>query len=173
MQILTWSAAFYYAGCRFVFPSWGKVEENFCELSSGSKVNLRMFFFLVWQSNTIEFRHKKLYLECWAIWLISLNVKDISGEFFHWIFRSVFTGNTRKWICIESTTAAKAKAHDTTTTTGSHTDSIALALLCCRWTLSLRSDVENPSSAVAKPTTIVSCHLNLLFCFLIRFSLNG
>jgi len=67
------------------------------------------------------------------------------------------TGNSRKRICIESTTATKTKAYDKTSSTCSHVNSVALALLCSGWTFALRSDMEDSSSATTESATIVSC----------------
>lgn len=78
------------------------------------------------------------------------------------------TGNSRKRICIKSTTATKTKAHDSTSAAGSDINSIALAMLCSGWAFIIRSDVENSSSAIAESAAIVSFHLSV---FMFVFSL--
>lgn len=65
-------------------------------------------------------------------------------------------GNTGQWFCIESSTTATTKAHDTKTTTGRYIDSIIVALLCSRWAFIVNCNVENSSSAITLTTTIVS-----------------
>jgi hypothetical protein len=79
----------------------------------------------------------------------------------------LFTGNSRKWICIKSTTTTKTKTHDSSTSTSCNAYSIIMALLCSGWTLFVWSNMENSSSSTSKSTSIVSFSslFNVLFFY--------
>lgn len=78
-------------------------------------------------------------------------------------------GHPRQWICIKSTTTTKTKTYDPTTTTGSNTHSVPLAMLCGGWAFVVRSDMENTPSAITIPTTIVRYIFLTLFYVCVYF----
>ena len=88
-------------------------------------------------------------------------------------FSSPPSGHPRQWLCLESTTATAAKAHDPAPPASCHADPIALEMLRSGRTLAVGSDVENSPSTSPQSATIVSTLLPSsacrLFCCLFFF----
>lgn len=82
--------------------------------------------------------------------------KEILNEWKTTNYSFSHLGNPRKWICIKSPTATETEAHDTKTSASCNAHPVAVAMLCSRWALIVRGDMENSSSSITKSTSFVS-----------------